>query len=346
MSETDLATIDGEYREIAPTQTVEAFETKLGELRDFTKRNMRNGVDFGIIPGTPKPTLFKPGAEKLLRWHGLVVDTKMSGQLEVTGSVLDVDMAGSVRHASSGMVLGTVHANCNSEERRYKNARQKGQQTLADQKNTIIKMADKRAWVAAALLYTMASEAYTQDIEDTAGVAPEGSTASAQATGNCPKCGKPLRLRSGARGEFLGCSGYPNCKHTAQVAQSTPEAAPEPPPEKEAGGAARDAPTDAGEDAGVPPDEPYDSHPTTGEVVGDTVAQMSDEDVRTSLMGSQEPGGEPGALKERFGADAVVYKAWVTTVLGKPPSGKFTKPQCRKLLEAIWMEKQEAGKAG
>ncbi len=33
----------------------------------------------------------------------------------------------------------------------------------------------------------------------------------------CPDCGKPLVLRSGRRGPFLGCSGYPGCRHTEDV---------------------------------------------------------------------------------------------------------------------------------
>ena len=34
----------------------------------------------------------------------------------------------------------------------------------------------------------------------------------------CPVCGKPLVKRSGAKGEFYGCSGYPGCKKTWPVA--------------------------------------------------------------------------------------------------------------------------------
>ncbi len=33
----------------------------------------------------------------------------------------------------------------------------------------------------------------------------------------CPKCKKPMILRQGARGAFLGCSGYPKCRSTIQV---------------------------------------------------------------------------------------------------------------------------------
>jgi DNA topoisomerase-1 len=34
---------------------------------------------------------------------------------------------------------------------------------------------------------------------------------------DCDECGKPMIIRSGKRGKFLGCSGYPKCKNTAEV---------------------------------------------------------------------------------------------------------------------------------
>lgn len=33
----------------------------------------------------------------------------------------------------------------------------------------------------------------------------------------CPNCGKPMLIREGRFGEFLGCSGYPECKTTAPL---------------------------------------------------------------------------------------------------------------------------------
>jgi DNA topoisomerase-1 len=33
---------------------------------------------------------------------------------------------------------------------------------------------------------------------------------------NCPKCGKQLVLRNGQYGEFVSCSGYPECKYIKQ----------------------------------------------------------------------------------------------------------------------------------
>ena len=34
---------------------------------------------------------------------------------------------------------------------------------------------------------------------------------------DCDECGKPMIIRNGRRGTFLGCSGYPKCKNTGEV---------------------------------------------------------------------------------------------------------------------------------
>ena len=33
----------------------------------------------------------------------------------------------------------------------------------------------------------------------------------------CMRCGMPMKKRNGKFGEFLGCSGYPNCKYTQNI---------------------------------------------------------------------------------------------------------------------------------
>ena len=38
----------------------------------------------------------------------------------------------------------------------------------------------------------------------------------------CEKRGKPLAIRKGPFGSYLGCSGYPNCKFTANLNNETP----------------------------------------------------------------------------------------------------------------------------
>ena len=34
---------------------------------------------------------------------------------------------------------------------------------------------------------------------------------------DCDECGKPMVIRSGRRGKFLGCSGYPKCRNTSEI---------------------------------------------------------------------------------------------------------------------------------
>jgi DNA topoisomerase-1 len=36
----------------------------------------------------------------------------------------------------------------------------------------------------------------------------------------CEKCGKPMVVRKGRFGEFLGCSGYPACKNIKKLAKT------------------------------------------------------------------------------------------------------------------------------
>ena len=38
-----------------------------------------------------------------------------------------------------------------------------------------------------------------------------------QAGVNCPKCGKPMLIRVGKRGEFLACSGFPRCRNAMSL---------------------------------------------------------------------------------------------------------------------------------
>jgi len=44
-----------------------------------------------------------------------------------------------------------------------------------------------------------------------------GATSVAVTAPSCPRCNSPMRKRSGSRGEFWGCSRYPECKGTRNV---------------------------------------------------------------------------------------------------------------------------------
>ncbi len=51
------------------------------------------------------------------------------------------------------------------------------------------------------------------------GTTPVGRTRSAPVAAgiDCPECGKAMVVRVGKRGPFLGCSGYPKCRHTEEA---------------------------------------------------------------------------------------------------------------------------------
>ena len=34
---------------------------------------------------------------------------------------------------------------------------------------------------------------------------------------NCPKCGKPVKVKEGKYGEFFGCTGWPKCNFTCSI---------------------------------------------------------------------------------------------------------------------------------
>ena len=40
----------------------------------------------------------------------------------------------------------------------------------------------------------------------------------------CPQCGERVAIRKGRHGKFIGCSGYPNCRHTVAIPESIPTA--------------------------------------------------------------------------------------------------------------------------
>jgi hypothetical protein len=141
--------------------SLEEAGKRIKELREYMRSHMTDGEDYGIIPGTNKPTLFKPGAEKLNLIYGL------APLLEVTNRVEDWDtgfIAYEVKVTLINKRSKDVEAegvgSCNSRERRYKN------QDAPNIANTLLKMAKKRALIDATLSATRASGIFTQDLED------------------------------------------------------------------------------------------------------------------------------------------------------------------------------------
>jgi DNA topoisomerase I len=72
-------------------------------------------------------------------------------------------------------------------------------------------------------------------IKSDAPAAADGADgATPEVLGPCPTCGKPLARRSGRRGSFVGCTGYPDCKYIQPGAAGARPAGPTPEPTGEA----------------------------------------------------------------------------------------------------------------
>lgn len=139
-------------------------------LNEFIRNQMVDKIDFGIIPGCQKPSLFKPGAEKLAQLFGLGVRISLKDKeidLHLNFAMFAYTME--VYHLRTGTVIAQCEGSCNSHEKKYRNRTSKGaleETPIGDIMNTLMKMAQKRGYVGAIIQATGASDFYTQDIDD------------------------------------------------------------------------------------------------------------------------------------------------------------------------------------
>jgi hypothetical protein len=141
------------------TNIVARTMDKIHNFQMVIQQAVKPGHDIGIIPGTDKPTLLKPGAEKIVMMMGL------SSRYEIMDKVEDYDkgfFSYNIRCTLSrnGYDICEGVGNCNSRESKYVKA---DPYSIA---NTILKMAKKRAYVDAALSVASLSDIFAQDLED------------------------------------------------------------------------------------------------------------------------------------------------------------------------------------
>ena len=106
-------------------------------LHEFVREHMVDGEDYGVIPGTTaKPTLFKPGAEKLNAIFGLAPVLDVTNRVEdwVNG-FLHYEVKVTLVNKRTSQVEAEGIGSCNSRERKYEH------QDASDLANTILKMA-------------------------------------------------------------------------------------------------------------------------------------------------------------------------------------------------------------
>lgn len=198
--------------EIVSGVTVGGVKKALEAIHAFqsiVRSQLKEGHDFGTIPGTPKPTLYKPGAEKIAKLLAC------ADQYEVIKEVEDWDrplfsytIRCSLISINSGRTISTGLGECNSWEGKYryrwvgkKEAEAQGHRVDGNNvihletgrplvckfrrsgsssypvyrvdnddifsiKNTILKMAKKRALVDASLSAGRLSDLFTQDLDE------------------------------------------------------------------------------------------------------------------------------------------------------------------------------------
>ncbi|KUG04017.1 hypothetical protein ASZ90_018543 [hydrocarbon metagenome] len=151
-----------------PTDIVPCFAISVAEakqrvqmLQDFVKEMMIPGQDYGIVPGISKPTLFKPGAEKLTDIFGFSKQVQIINRIEdwdngLFGYEVKVSLINKRNQLTEAEGIGS----CNTREKKYRN------QDPYNVVNTVLKMAKKRALIDAVLSATRSSGLFTQDVED------------------------------------------------------------------------------------------------------------------------------------------------------------------------------------
>lgn len=170
------------------------IQARVNMIQGAIKNVFKKDTHFGVIPGTSKPTLYKPGAEQLLVMFKIAPSEPKTEDLS-TGDAVRYRVTRSGLSQIDGKFLGAGTGECSSEEEKYKwrnpICAEEFEETPTDRKrevwkkvygksekrkqvrtnphdlaNTILKMADKRAMVAMALCVTGASDAFSQDFED------------------------------------------------------------------------------------------------------------------------------------------------------------------------------------
>lgn len=171
MTDNELAVING------PVMDMEQYGKSRITLKAFIEKKMKEETDFGIIPGTKKKSLYKPGAEKLAKIFGLRPDYVVEKEVEdFEKGFFYYKVRCNLIHIMTDKVVGTAVRSCNSMEKKYRTVsewiggvrkvRSATPEEQADKQNTILSMAQKRALVEVVKLATGASEIFEEEVED------------------------------------------------------------------------------------------------------------------------------------------------------------------------------------
>lgn len=176
---------------------MEEIRERRKAVENILKTLMQKDIHYGVIPGTPKPTLYKPGAEMILSTFQLapefeVIDRSTTDEIRYT-------IKSRVTHYPTGVVMGQGLGECSSSEAKYKwrkavseaewDATPESRRRLkyeygdkitpqirteiADVANTILKMAKKRSLTDVTLTVTACSDMFEQDLDERTDESPD-----------------------------------------------------------------------------------------------------------------------------------------------------------------------------
>lgn len=140
--------------------TVEEAKLFDDEITKYIDAVLVSGVDYGVIPHCNKPTLLKPGAEKIMNYLGLIARFEIVNRVEEYETAFFSYECKLFLLDYNGVVKGEGIGLANTREGKY--AKQNGYSI----QNVVLKMAKKRALVDAVLNVGSLSARFTQDLED------------------------------------------------------------------------------------------------------------------------------------------------------------------------------------
>ncbi len=117
--------------------TIEGVIRQVNLIQEVMSRVMKDGEHYGVIPGTDKPTLYKPGAEKICTTFRLAPSYEIK-RTDMANGHREYEIISTLTHIPSGQIFGQGVGSCSTMESKYRF--RKAEQTCPDcGKNAIIK---------------------------------------------------------------------------------------------------------------------------------------------------------------------------------------------------------------
>ena len=115
--------MEGEITALAlpDEQTFRRNIQAINRFQQIVHATMVKDQDYGVIPGTQKPTLLKPGAEKIAKLLGLADEYELLNQQEDWDKPFFCYLIRcNLRHFGSGTIVSQGLGECNSMENKYR----------------------------------------------------------------------------------------------------------------------------------------------------------------------------------------------------------------------------------